>query len=645
MARKAMAQQQPYGSWASPISAGLVAEAVDRLGWPALDGGRVYWHEQRPRQQGRGVVCSAGPDGVVVEHTPGDHNVRTLVHEYGGLAYVVREGTVWYCNFDDQRVWCRSPDGTTTPVTREPSTPRSERYADLHIAPDATWLAAVRERHLDGVVHNEIVAVPADGDGDPTVLVSGNDFYAAPRISPDGTTLAWLSWDHPAMPWDHTVLSTAALDDGRVGATRVVVGDAGAVFQPAWSPGGLLHFVADTDGWWNLYRMTADGAAEQLTREEAELGLPLWFLGEATYAFLDGDRIACLVNRDAALRLHVLDTTSGRLDRTPLTGLLCDAPLAAADGEIAVVGGTETSLPQVRRWRPGDDGDRVVAGAADVGVPPGHLSRPQHVSITDEEARPVHAVLWPPTNPDVVAPDRPPPLLVDVHGGPTGQVMRDLRLERQFWTSRGFAVVAPNYGGSTGYGRAYRERLKGAWGVVDVADSVRVARWLVDNGHADGDRVAIRGGSAGGYTTLVALTEHDDFTAGVSRFGVSDLRLLAAETHKFESRYVDGLVGGDPRAWSERAPITHVHAITAPLLLLQGEEDQIVPPSQAERLVEGLEATGTPYAYVTFPGEQHGFRRGASIRRALEVELAFYAHVWGFEPADGSAPLEVRGRG
>ncbi|HEX6255921.1 MAG TPA: S9 family peptidase [Euzebyales bacterium] len=640
-----MTATEPYGSWASPISAEVVAGAVDRPGWPALDSGRVYWHEQRPRQQGRGVVCSVGADGIVTEHTPTDHDVRTLVHEYGGAAYVVRDGIVWYCNLDDQRVWRWSPDGVVEPVTPPPPSERSVRYADLHVAPDGTWMTAVRERHVDGAVLNEIVAFPGDGGADPTVLVSGSDFYAAPRISPDGTTLAWLSWDHPAMPWDHTVLSTGALDGGRVTGTRVLVDDAGAVFQPAWSPDGILHFVADVDGWWNLYRMTADGAREQLTHEQAELGLPLWFLGEAMYAFLDSDRIACLVNRDAALRLHVLDTTSGRLDETPLTPLLCDPPPVAADGEVAVVAGTETSLPQVRRWRPCEDTGRVVAGGADVGVHPAHLSRPQHVSIADEDGRPVYAVLWPPTNPDVVAPADPPPLLVDVHGGPTGQIMRDLRLRLQFWTSRGFAVVAPNYGGSTGYGRAYREQLKGAWGIVDVADCVRVARWLVDNGHADPARVAIRGGSAGGYTTLVALTTRDDFTAGVSAFGVSDLRLLVAETHKFESRYIDGLVGDDPSAWSERAPIEHVDAITAPLLLLQGEEDQIVPPSQAERMVEGLEATGTPYAYVTFPGEQHGFRRAGSIRRAIEVELAFYARVWGFAPADQIDSVEVHDHG
>jgi dipeptidyl aminopeptidase/acylaminoacyl peptidase len=628
-----------HGAWSSPITAAMVADAVTRMSWPALDGGRVWWLEERPDEQGRGVVCSS-VDGVDVrEHTAADHNVRSLVHEYGGLPYAVCDGVVWYCNFADQRVWRRSPDGAVTPITPPTPRPRSVRYADLCPAPDGTWLAAVRERHDADGVHNDVVAIPADGGGEPVLLADGSDFVACPRVSPDGTTLAWLAWDHPHMPWDATVLSTGRLTGGRLTAVETVAGGA-AIFQPAWSPEGILHLVSDADGWWNLYRIVA-GRLEQLTHEDAELGLPLWSLGMGTYAFLDSQRIACLVNRDAALRLHVVDTRTGMIEPTPLTPLLCSPTPAAHDGEVALIAAPDRGLPRVRRWRPPARGDQVVSPPRRIGVDEAHLAAADALTITADDGRVVHAVHWPPTHPDAALATGPPPLLVDVHGGPTGQVDRALRPGVQFWTSRGFAVVAPNYGGSTGYGRAYRERLRGRWGIVDIEDCVSVTRWMIAHGLADRERVAIRGGSAGGYTTLAALTKVDVFTAGVSLFGVSDLRLLADETHKFESHYLDGLVGDDPDAWSDRAPAEHVDAITAPLLILQGEEDTVVPPSQAERMVAELDAAGSPYAYVTFPGEQHGFRRAASIRRALDVELSFYAQVWGFEPADAIAPVEV----
>lgn len=634
----------PHGAWRSPITAELVARAATRYAWPLLDGGRLWWLEERRSGDGRGVVCSGTDGSDTVEHTTDGHDVDSFVHEYGGRPFAVRDGTVWYANRDDQRVWRRSSNGATTPVTPPAPTPRSIRYADMDVAPDGSWLAAVRERHTDDGVHNDVVALPAAGDGAPEVLVDGSDFFATPRISPDGSMLAWLSWDQPDMPWDRTVLSTGRLRGGRVIDAEVVAGDRDtAIFQPAWSPSGVLHLVSDADGWWNLYRV-ADGRLEQLTREEAELGLPLWQLGLGTYAFVDDHRIACLVNRDAALRLHLLDTRAGTLEPTVLTPLLCD-PTPAADGdEVALVAATDLGLPKVRRWRVGSDGDRVVASPGPMDVEDVYLATPRHLSVTADDGRVVHAVHWPPTHPDAGPSVHPPPLLVDVHGGPTGQVMRSLQLDVQFWTSRGFAVVAPNYGGSTGYGRAYRERLRRQWGVVDVADSVSVARRMVAEGLADPDRLAIRGPSAGGYTTLAALTRVNDFTAGVSLFGLADLRLLAAEIHKFESRYLDGLIGDDPAAWSERSPIGHVERITAPLLILQGELDPIVPPSQAEAMVARLDAARSPYAYVTFPGERHGLRRAASIRRALEVELSFYGQVWGFTPADDIEPVEVHHR-
>lgn len=626
----------------SPISAGLVARAVRRQAWPALDGGRVWWLEHRPDEDGRSVVCSTADGDDVVTHTDAAHDVRSLVHEYGGLPFAVRDGVIWYCNFDDQRVWRRRPTGDTAAVTPPAPGRRSIRYADLSLSPDGTWLTAVRERHEPGGVHNDVVAIAADGSGDPEVLVGGRDFYAAPRVSPDGMQLCWLSWEHPCMPWDRTALSI-----GNLSATGTRVSDVGvvdrpgaAIFQPAWSPHGILYFISDADGWWNLYRLI-DGRPAQVTRQRAELGLPLWRLGTGTYAFLDEGRVACLVNLEAALRLHVLHTDSGELEPTAVTTLLCEPSPAADDGEVAVIAGTERTLPRVRRWRPPASHVRVVSPSHDIAVDDTWLATPEALAVTTTDGHVVHALYWPPTHPPAGDTADLPPLLVDVHGGPTGQVRSGLQLATQFWTSRGFGVVAPNYGGSSGYGRAYRERLRGAWGVVDVADCVSVARWLAGQGLADPDRLAIRGQSAGGYTALAALTQVDDFTAGVSLFGVSDLRLLAAETHKFESRYIDRLVGDDPAAWSDRAPIEHVDRIAAPLLLLQGEEDEIVPPSQAERIAARLDAERSPYAYATFPGEQHGFRHAASIRRALEVELSFYAQVWRMTPAEDVVAVKV----
>ena len=635
--------RQGYGSWTSPISAEMIAGANVALGWPALDGGRVWWLERRPTEGGRSVVCSDGGTGPT-DHTPSDHNVRSLVHEYGGRSYTVRDGVVWYANFADQRLWRRTADGQVRPITPEPASPRAERYADLSLSPDGSWLAAVRERHDGDGVSNEVVAVPADGSGPVEMLAAGSDFYAAPRISPDGHTLAWLAWDHPDMPWDATTLWIGQLRNGTVVRAQQVAGGPGeSIFQPAWSPAGVLHFVSDADGWWNLYRAADAGSHHQLTREQAEFGLPLWNLGISTYTFLDEQRIACLVGRDAALRLHLLDTSTAELTPTALDVQLGVTGLAEGDGELAFVAATDTTPPAMQRWRPGSSVPTVVRRSATTAVPESYLSIAEPLTVTCDDGWDVHALYFPPTNPHPrTTSDERPPLLVDVHGGPTAQVTRELDMELQFWTSRGFAVAVPNYGGSTGYGRAYRERLLGQWGIVDVADSVAVAQWLVDRERVDGERLAIRGGSAGGFTTLAALTQTDVFSAGVSLYGVSDLRMLAAETHKFESRYLDRLVGDDPDAWTQRAPIEHVEDITAPLLILQGEEDAVVPPSQAELMVERLEAARSPYAYVTFPGEQHGFRQSTSIRRAFEVELSFYGQVFDFEPADDVERIEVR---
>jgi len=645
----------PYGSWKSPISAEQLARGGVGLGELQTDGDAVLWLELRPAEGGRQVVCR-WEGGAVAQLTPDGFNVRTRVHEYGGGAFLAHRGVVWFSNFADQRLYRQDPDASPRPITPEPAVPAALRYADACVTPDGALLVCVRERHEDGAVTNELVALPADGSAEPWVISGGRDFYASPRLAADGRQLAWLEWDHPNMPWDGTELRVAEVErepgSGQLrlaGAKLVAGGSEESVFQPAWSADGELYFVSDRTGWWNLYRLAQGGEAEPLAPMEAEFGLPQWVFGMTSYALLPGGRIACVYGRGPVRSLGVLAPGSVRPDPiqlpyTSFTGLHALGGSLAA-GTVACVAGSPALAPEVALIDLDSGAATTLRRSREVDFDPAYLSSPQPIEFPTEGGQTAHALYYPPANPAFQAPEgERPPLLVVSHGGPTAQASSVLNVGVQFFTSRGFAVVDVDYGGSTGYGRVYRQRLNGRWGIVDMADCANAALYLAGQGEADSARLAIRGGSAGGYTTLCALTFRDDFAAGASYFGVADLAALAQDTHKFESRYLDRLIGPYPEAavvYYERSPIRYTERLSCPVILLQGLEDMVVPPAQAEAMAAALDAKGIPYAYLPFEGEQHGFRRAEHIQRAAEAELYFYSRIFGFELADPVEPVEI----
>ncbi|MGH3718140.1 MAG: S9 family peptidase [Pseudonocardiaceae bacterium] len=641
---------QPFGSWPTPITSELVVAAAVRLSDVRFDSDDVYWSEGRPAEGGRTQLVRRAPDGTTVDLLPEGMNARTAVHEYGGAAWWVREGVVWFTHWADQRLHRLGLDGVPVPVTPEPALPRGDRYADGDVGPDGV-LVAVRERHREGGsaadVRNEIVRIT--GDATPELLVSGPDFVTSPRLDPAGTRLAFLSWDHPSMPWDDTVLTVRDL---ATGADTVVAGGPGeSVAEPRWGPDGTLLFLSDRTGWWNLYRWAPREGVEPVIEIDAEIGMPGWGLGSARYALLADGRIVFARWREGYDGLAVRGT-DGAVTDLDLPFSAVSALRAAGPEHVVVVAGTPSTEAAVYRIRPEGLEVEILRPPRELGIDTGYVSVPETVSFPsvdgDGNPRTAHALFYPPANPSHTGPDGElPPLLVVIHGGPTGMAVPSLSIGLQYWTSRGFAVVDVNYGGSAGFGRAYRELLKGAWGVVDVADCIAAARWLAEQGRVDPARLAIRGGSAGGYTTLAALAREDTpFAAGADLYGVADLEALAAETHKFESRYLDGLIGPYPArrdVYLERSPIHHVDKLTRPLIVLQGDQDEVVPPSQSQMIVDALRARQVPVAYLLFEGEQHGFRRSENIRRALDAELSFYAQVFGFElPADeGIEPVTV----
>ena len=645
----------PYGTWPSPITAEMVASAAITFGHVAVDGDDVYWREQRPDEDGRGVIVRHDGEGTA-DVSPEDGNVRTLVHEYGGGDFAVQDGVRYWSRYDDQQVYRQEGDEEPVPITPEPRTERGLRYADFVVSPDGRALYCVRENHdaiADGTANepiNELVRLATDGSEAPAVVASGHDFYAAPRLSPDGERLAWLVWDHPRMPWDGTELVVADVTDGGdIADERVVLGGPDeSVFQPEWSPDGELYAVSDRTGWWNLYRVPAGddpGASlepEPVIEREASYGTPQWLFGMATYAFLDDGRIAAVVTEDGRQHVEVIDGDERTVADLPFETV---SPHVRAAGESVVMpaGGPQTPT-QIVRWAPATDAE-ILRRSATLDVPTVTLASPEHVSYETRDGETAHTFVYPPTNPGVEAPaDQRPPLVVFAHGGPTGATSPDLDLSVQFFTSRGFAVADVNYRGSTGYGRDYRDALSGEWGLVDVSDTVDAARHLAEAGRVDPDRLAVRGGSAGGYVVLAALAFEEAFDAGASYYGVADLARLAELTHKFESRYLDQLVGPYPEmadTYRERSPVEHAGEIDDPVLLLQGEDDPVVSLSQAEAMVDALEETDVPHSLSVFEDEQHGFRRAASRERAVETELAFYAEAFDLNPADDLPALEL----
>ena len=631
----------PYGSWRSPITSDLIVSTGVGLAATALADGAAHWLELRPAEGGRGVVVrrtATGGEDLVARA----HNVRTMVHEYGGGAFLLQGTTLFFANFADQRVYRRDGDGAVRPITGEGAL----RYADFAADESRRRLLCVREDHRpEGrQAVNTVCALRADGDEYGEVLLEGADFYASPRLSPDGRSLAYLAWNHPNMPWDGTELHVAEVGgDGRLGADRQVAGGPGeSVFQPEWSPDGVLHFASDRTGFWNLYAWR-DGEVRALHPMAAEFGVPQWQFGLRTYGFLDRDRILCIYKQDGTDRLAVLYAQGGLEDiALPYTVL---GHLSVGRGKALFVAASPTERAAVVELDVASGRLAVLRRASDVVLDEGFVSVPRPITFPTSGGEVAHAFHYPPRNRDFRAPEGTrPPLIVMSHGGPTGSTSAALDPAVQYWTSRGFAVADVNYRGSTGFGRAYRDRLKGNWGVCDVEDCEAAALHLIALGEADPERIAIRGGSAGGYTTLAALSTRPTFKAGASLFGIGDLEIFTGDTHKFESRYMDSLIGPYPEAadvYRARSPIHHLDGFHAPCIFLQGLDDRIVPPNQAELMAQALRAKGVPVALIMYPGEGHGFRRAENIKRSLDAELYFYSRVFGFDLADPVEPVPI----
>ncbi len=647
----------PFGAWPSPITAEAISAGSLRLSSPAIEGGRIVWLEIRPEEGGRSVFMRCDEDGGVEEMTPAPFSVRSRVHEYGGGAYAFRGDRLWFSNEADGRIMVREkPSLAPRPLTAAPdaSTPCEHRFGDLTLDRANARLLAVRERHSGPNAQpiNDLVAISLES-GAVRSIASGHDFYASPAPSPDGRRLAWLAWDQPDMPWDAAILYLADIDDQGLpthtprrlmgGPMDDTPGTGVAAFQPAWAADGSLWFVADPDGWWNLFRWR-DGDIRCMHRAEHEFGKPLWQLGTTTFGFDGHGDVICSRRDPAGWRLGRLRESGIETFDLPWTNI--DG--LRVEGDTAVfIGGAPDRCTAVVSVDLATGRSRIVRESSPSDIDEGYLSRPVAVSFpTLGEDEHAHAFAYAPHNTGYRAPEgERPPLLVILHGGPTSASSDAFNPMIQFWTSRGFAVLDVDYRGSTGYGRAYRERLYGQWGVADVEDCVAGAMHLVARGQADRRALAIRGGSAGGYTALAALAFHDVFRAGASYYGICDLEVLAQDTHKFEARYLDRLIGDWPAArdlYRARSPLHHVSQVDCPTIFFQGLDDRVVPPNQSELMVKALDRQGLPVAALTFEGEGHGFRQAPTLRRCLEAELLFYGRVFGFEPADPIEPLEIR---
>jgi dipeptidyl aminopeptidase/acylaminoacyl peptidase len=639
---------RPYGSWPSVLSAELVARGVGRFFgtvWPEAD--RLRWLEFRADEGGRGVLVEQATGGTPVDISPAGVNVRTRVHTYGGGAAWFHGETAFWSSFDDSRLYRQDAGEEPQALTPEPDSPHALRYADGCVTPDGSTVICVRERHGGGEPLNELVALAADGSGEARVVFSSSDFVSCPRLDPAGSRLAWLTWDHPRMPWDGTELwvgDLAALG----GARRVAGGPGEAIVQPEWSADGVLHFGSDRSGWWNLYRLDGTGRVAALTvLADGEIGSSFPFFATQRYGFLADGRIACVVTRAAIDSLELLDPVSGRLEPLDLEWTeYWPTSFAAAGSRIAFAGASPRTPRTIVVLDVATGREERVRRSLDMDLDPASISVPRAIEFPTGDGGSAHAFYYPPASAEWEGPNgERPPLRVWCHGGPTDHSHPSLELRFQFFTQRGIGVLDVNYRGSTGFGRDYRRLLEGRWGEIDWRDCVAAARFLAESGEADPDRTWISGASAGGYVVLCALVfDPGALPAGVSHFGVADLETYVRDTHKFESHYLDSLIGPYPERadlYRERSPLHLADRLERPLLLLQGLEDEAVPPNQAEAMVAALEEKGIPYAYVSFEGEGHGFRKLENIRRALEAELGFAARVLGFEPADELEPIEI----
>lgn len=617
-------QTLPYGAWRSPITSDLIVAGSIGLSAVQLDGDDIYWIESRPAEGGRNVLVRNGTDV-----TPAPYNTRTRVHEYGGGTVTADRGIAYFTNFTDQRLYRAAPGAAPEPITPERG---GLRHADGAIDRTRNRWIGIREEHAaGGRVDNLVVAVELDRVNAGRVLAQGCDFYAAPRLSPDGKRLAYVSWNHPNMPWVGTELWVAdiAEDGGLASSRRVAGGDRESVAQPLWSPDGVLHFISDRSGWWNLYRFDGE-TARPICPRAAEFAGAQWVLGQASCAFLGADRLICTFDDGGRSVLARLEISSGKL--TPLSlPFAAFGSIQARNGRIVCLAGSATGPGAVVSIDAETGAYDILRRSSDTSEWERYFSVAQHVEFPTANGETAHANFYPPANPDHAAPaGERPPLVVKCHGGPTSSASSTLSLGIQYWTSRGIAVADIDYRGSTGYGRAYRDRLEGAWGVVDVEDCIAAARHAAAAGLADPQRTVITGGSAGGYTVLAALAGSDVFKGGASYYGVSDVAALARDTHKFESRYLDWLIGPYPREaelYRQRSPLTHAANIRSPVIFFQGADDKVVPPNQTEMMVEALKKQGIPVGYLLFSGEAHGFRRGENVKRSLDAELYFYAEL------------------
>lgn len=626
-----------YGTWKSPITAESLVTGAASINEVVPDGDSVWWAESRPSEGGR-VAIMRWQAGETIEVTPSDANVRTTVHEYGGGAWWAQSGDLWYVDYHDQRIRVIRPGHAPQLLSAEPPAPRAHRFADIKPTADAQWLIGVGERHdaAWSEPQNLLIAIATDGSLKQIELATGADFYGSPCVSPDGQQLAWVQWQHPNMPWDDTSLMLADLSSSHnssivLGNIRCVAGGVSeSIVQPSWSPDGKLHYLSDRHDFWHLYVVDQSNPVLQL---DGDIGYPPWVHGISRYAFDEGSNVV------AACFKGGVDTLSGYPDQTAFHSIRMD------DSKLAFTSASWSSEASVHF------NGQVVRQPRDTGLSSEYMPAPEIItfptgpdSISDSEHS--HALYYAPAHPDFEAPaNEKPPLIVLAHGGPTSSARAQLSLAQRFWTSRGFAVVDVNYRGSSGFGRGYRKKLEGQWGIADVQDCVAVARFLVARGDVDESRLIIRGGSAGGFTVLSALAFHDTFTAGASLYGVADLEALANDTHKFESRYLDSLIGrwpDDAAIYAARSPINHLEGFKAPMIVLQGSEDAIVPPNQSRMIVDALDKRGVPVAYLEFEGEQHGFRQASTIIKAVQSELTFYGRVFGFVPDGETTSLDIR---
>ncbi len=641
MFRTGGTRNAPYGSWASPITSDLVTAGVIGLGQPRVAGKNLYWIEDRPAEQGRSVLVCHVADGGCHDITPPPYSVRSRVHEYGGGSYTVSGDMVWFVNDSDQCIYRVAAGQKPEQLTP----PEACRFADFIVDLRHNRLIAICEDHrYPHDIQNSIVSVELDS-GTVTPLISGDDFYSSPGLSADGSRVLWLSWNHPNLPWESTTLKVAKLDSkGQPTEIETVVDSAAeSVFQPQFGPDDSIYFVSDRDNWWHVYRYDGE-ETQQITHGKAEFGMPQWLFGMSTYGFTDDRHLISSVTRDGEWEIRRISLDTGQSETLDLPYSAIDHVTVVGDTIAMVAGGPEQAMAIVL-YDLKMNSTSVVQRSSQTDIPREFISRPQTITFSTADSEVAHAFLYLPCNPGYEAPaSEKPPLIVKCHGGPTSATRSLFDLRIQYWTSRGFAILDVNYRGSTGYGRDYRRKLYGCWGVADVEDCVSGALYVAARGRADPDRMTIKGGSAGGYTVLCALCFHDIFRAGASYFGVGELEEMFKTTHKFESRYGDWLLGPYAEAkdlYRERSPVHHADKLNCPVIFLQGLDDKVVPPAQSERMVQALRAKGLPVSYLAFEGEAHGFRKASTIRRCIEAELYFYSKIFGFEPADQLEAVEI----